>query len=81
VAVTGNGEDKHHGKRRKPGPDIKGAEIGTDDREFKLRAEKQKNGEPRKYTMTYRATDFSGNTTEMTDEVAVGKKKPRQCEP
>jgi len=52
--------------------DIQGAIFGTDDREFSLRAERAGNGPGRTYTITYGATDASGNVAEdATAEVAV----------
>jgi hypothetical protein len=49
-----------------PAPDIEGAETGTDDREFQLRAEID-----RVYKATYRATDLSGNVTEGSIKIRV----------
>ena len=50
--------------------DIAGADLGTDDRSFQLRAEKSgKSG--RVYTIVYRATDASGNSTEVSTQVSV----------
>jgi hypothetical protein len=46
--------------------DIRGAEVGTDDREFELRAEKSV-----AYVVTYRATDLSGNATETSVQIAT----------
>jgi len=43
--------------------DVQGAEFGTDDREFFLRAERRGMGTGRIYTITYKATDASGNST------------------
>ena len=43
--------------------DIQGAAFGTDDRQFLLRRERSGNGSGRIYTITYSATDASGNTT------------------
>lgn len=51
--------------------DIQGAEFGTDDREFLLRAERSGKGIGRIYTVTYSATDSSGNVTYATAEVTV----------
>ena len=50
--------------------DIKDAQIGTDDRQFKLKAEgKSKAG--RIYTVTYSATDGTGNKTTASATVTV----------
>ncbi|HET7144092.1 MAG TPA: hypothetical protein VFI68_08750, partial [Anaerolineales bacterium] len=55
------------------GPDILGAAFGTDDRLFSLRSERGSGGQNtgRVYTITYRATDNSGNNTEATATVKV----------
>jgi hypothetical protein len=55
----------------KTSPDSANAEIGTDDREFDLRAERSGRGTGRDYTITYRVTDLTGNQTEATAQVAV----------
>jgi hypothetical protein len=52
-------------------PDVLGAETGTDDRQFNLRAERSGRGIGRTYTVTYRATDASGNKAEVTAQVLV----------
>lgn len=49
--------------------DIQGAMIGTDDRFFEVRAERAGTGTGRTYTITYEASDGSGNTTQR--QVAV----------
>jgi hypothetical protein len=50
--------------------DIVDAAFGTDDRSFQLRAEKSgKSG--RVYTIVYRATDRSGNATDVSAQVFV----------
>ena len=52
--------------------DIKGALIGTDDRQFMLKAEREgKNKAGRIYTVTYSATDGSGNKTIVSATVTV----------
>ena len=52
--------------------DIKGALIGTDDRQFMLRAEREgKNKAGRIYTVTYSATDGSGNKSTASATVTV----------
>lgn len=55
--------------------DIRGAAPGTDDRKFKLRAERSGNGTGRVYTATYEAEDASANTASQQDEVRVPKSK------
>lgn len=51
--------------------DIQGATFNTDDRSFSLRADRNGNGSGRVYTITYRATDASGNSTIRTATVSV----------
>jgi pimeloyl-ACP methyl ester carboxylesterase len=52
--------------------DIQGANIGTDDRAFSLRAERAGKGfGDRIYTITYEIMDASGNVTDATAEVTV----------
>lgn len=52
--------------------DIKDAQIGTDDRQFKLKAEREgKNKAGRIYTVTYSATDASGNQATASATVTV----------
>ena len=57
--------------------DIQGAALGTDDRSFQLRAERSAKGTGRIYTVTYRATDASGNgkTASATVTVPLNQKK------
>jgi len=59
--------------------DVWNALFGMDDREFELRAERSGPGHGRTYTITYSATDESGNKAEATTTVVVphdqGKKK------
>jgi len=43
-------------------PDVRGALLGIDDRQFELRAERNGGGSGRVYTVTYEAEDASGNT-------------------
>ena len=63
VSITIGGGDK--GSKG----DIEDAAFGSDDRSFRLRAEKNKGG--RVYTIVYRATDRSGNITDVTRDVIV----------
>jgi hypothetical protein len=53
-------------------PDIAGAELGTDDREFQLRASRDpSDADGRTYTVTYSVTDASGNPTTAAAQVLV----------
>jgi subtilisin family serine protease len=52
-------------------PDIQGAELGTPDVDFKLRAERQGGGAGRVYTIVYTVTDKSGNQSQATVFVRV----------
>lgn len=60
VSITVSGHDR--GKK----DTVAGAAIGTDDRAFELLARKG-----RVYTVVYRATDASGNATEVSRQVSV----------
>ena len=51
--------------------DIQDAAVGTDDRTFALRAERSGRGRGRTYTVTYAATDASGNRTTVSRTVVV----------
>ncbi|MEJ2722769.1 MAG: hypothetical protein P8181_16775, partial [bacterium] len=51
--------------------DIQGADTGTDDVCFELRAERRGGGCGREYTIVYTATDAAGNTSSMTVAVRV----------
>lgn len=51
--------------------DIQGADYGTADKNFKLRATRIGKGKGRIYTITYRATDLAGNTTEQSITIEV----------
>jgi hypothetical protein len=54
-----------------PAEDVAGAEIGTDDREFEVRAERKGSGAGRTYTITYSATDASRNEALAAAKVVV----------
>jgi len=51
--------------------DIQGAVTGTEDYEFKLRAERAGTGDGRVYTITYTVTDASGNSADESATVVV----------
>lgn len=52
-------------------PDIEGAAFGTPDLHFSLRRERKGNGSGRLYTITYTATDVSGNAQDASAVVSV----------
>ncbi len=52
-------------------PDIVDADFGTADTSFQLRSERSGTGDGRTYTITYTASDKSGNTTPVVVEVVV----------
>jgi len=65
-----------------PGPsdghtvnDIQGAEYGTPDFQFQVRAERDSSGPGRIYTVQYRATDSAGQTASATATIVVPLKK------
>jgi hypothetical protein len=70
VSITSNEPDEGTGDGNQPN-DIQDADFGTDDRVFRLRAERSGNGSGRVYTVTYRVEDCHGNFTEISGEVRV----------
>lgn len=70
LSITSNEPDDGLGDGDTAG-DIEGAAFGTDDREFFLRAERSGLGNDRIYTITYEASDASGNTTVRQATVTV----------
>src|SRR5262249_30944565 len=62
VSIMSNEADNGLGDGDQPN-DIQGAAFDTDDRRFQLRNERSGTGSGRIYTITYSATDASGNTT------------------
>jgi len=58
--------------------DIANADIGTDDRDFELRAERSGGASERTYTARYRATDLAGNHTEASAKVIVPHDRGRK---
>ena len=75
VSITSNEPDNGLGDGNTAG-DVQGAAIGTDDRTFQLRAERSGRGTGRVYTVTYEASDASGNTTTQQATVSVPHSKP-----
>ncbi len=51
--------------------DIQSADMGTDDRAFRVRRERQGRGGGRIYTIVYESTDASGNSTQQAVTVEV----------
>jgi hypothetical protein len=70
VSITSNEPDNGTGDGDTT-DDIQGADFGTDDREFQLRAERSGSGGGRTYTITYEAVDDCGVSTTATAEVFV----------
>ena len=70
VSITSNQPDNGTGDGDAPN-DIQGAAFGTDDRQFQLRNERSGTLQNRVYTITYSATDASGNTTVRQATVTV----------
>ena len=52
-------------------PDILGADIGTEDYNFQVLAERSGTGSGRTYTVVYGIADASGNETEVEGEIVV----------
>ena len=73
VSITSSEPDSGTGPLDKPN-DIQGASFGTDDRFFRLRAEHGP-GAARTYTITYSATDKSGQSTTQSAIVRVPKSR------
>lgn len=70
VSVTSNEPDNGKGDGNTV-DDIQDADIGSDDRNLLLRAERSGNGDGRIYTLTYRVSDASGNATDVEATVHV----------
>jgi len=70
VSITSNEPDNGLGDGDTPN-DIQGAELGTDDRSFALRAERSGTGTGRLYTVTYQAKDRAGKTSTTAAQVVV----------
>jgi endo-1,4-beta-xylanase len=70
VSISSNEPDNGLGDGDQP-RDIQGAQFGTDDRQFELRNERSGKGTGRIYTITYAATDASGNKTVRQATVTV----------
>ena len=64
-------DDAKGGGDGKTVDDIQGTDIGAEDYEFQLRAERAGKGDGRTYTITYTATDASGNSANASATVVV----------
>ena len=73
-SITSSEADNGLGDGDVPG-DIQDAAFGTFDSSFQLRAERSGSGSGRTYTVTYAATDASGNVTTVSTTVFVPKGK------
>lgn len=72
VSITSNEPDNGLGDGDTT-DDIQEATFGTDDRSFLLRSERSGGGNGRVYTVTYEASDASGNKTVRQATVTVAK--------
>jgi N-acetylneuraminic acid mutarotase len=70
VSITCNEPDMERG-RSELGDDIVGASTGAPDTQFMLRAERSGYGNGRIYSITYKATDASGNEIDRVEQVRV----------
>ncbi|HXZ86372.1 MAG TPA: hypothetical protein VEI82_12890 [Myxococcota bacterium] len=70
VSLTSSEPDNGTGDGN-TGGDVQGAEPGTDDVDFQLRAERSGPGPGRSYSALYRATDLAGNHTDALVTVVV----------
>jgi hypothetical protein len=77
ISITSNEPDTARGDGNTVN-DIQGADFGTDDREFQLRAERSGRGSGRVYTITYEVEDASGNATVRQAMVVVPKSQRRR---
>ena len=71
VSIVSNEPDNDQTGDGNTTGDIRRADLGTDDRKFKLRAERKGDGEGRVYSVTYKAVDQSDNETPATETVSV----------
>jgi hypothetical protein len=69
LSIVSNQPDNKIGDGNTTGDIV--AKIGTLDRQFKLRAERAGPGRDRIYTVTYQATDDSGNSANVSVDVVV----------
>ena len=69
VSIVSNQQDNGKGSGNTT-QDIQGAEFGTSDLNFLVRAERSDSGD-RVYTVTYKATDNAGNTVTTSQDIVV----------
>ncbi|RCW46385.1 pectin methylesterase-like acyl-CoA thioesterase [Paenibacillus prosopidis] len=74
ASITSNEPDDGLGYGDQPN-DIQGAQYGTPDTSFMLRAERAGTGSGRVYTITYNATDKVGNKTTVSVTVTVPREQ------
>ena len=70
VSIVSSESDNGTGDGDQPN-DVQGAAFNTDDRQFLLRNERSGKGRGRTYTITYSATDDTGNVTTQQATVTV----------
>jgi hypothetical protein len=74
TSITSNEDDNGLGDGN-TSEDIQGAEFGTEDTSFLLRAERSGKGTGRVYTITYTITDNAGNASTASTTITVPKGK------
>jgi hypothetical protein len=70
LSITSIDDNHEQGDGDSKSGDIMDAQIGTDDRTFRLKADRTGRG-GRTYTIVYRAVDRAGNTRDVAAEVSV----------
>jgi pimeloyl-ACP methyl ester carboxylesterase len=75
VSITSSEPDNGLGDGDTPN-DIQQADLGTDDRQFLLRAERSGTGPGRTYMVTYEARDAAGNTSQVSVKVVAPHDRP-----
>jgi len=78
VSVASDELELHAGEGSgRTSPDVEDAELGTDDRSVRLRAERAGRRDGRTYTLTYEVEDASGNATLASVDVVVAHDRSR----
>ncbi|WP_079913118.1 alginate lyase family protein [Paenibacillus sp. 32352] len=70
TSITSSEKDDGRGDGSSP-DDIQNAELGTEDTTFDLRAERSGSGNGRVYSITYKVTDYAGNSSIASATVTV----------